>query len=92
MDSTPESAAFYYYSLITITAAALCMALVGFLKWPLLAEIPLAICIFIQIIALSKGIYNNGEQYNNKVMISEFLSRTKADLFSLETQEEEANI
>lgn len=92
MNSASGTTAFYYYSFISILAATICLALVGFLSWPLLAEIPLAICIFVQILALSKGLYKYWDQYYGEDILTEILTITKSDLLRLEAQEEEANV
>ena len=80
-----------YYTASTLFALAFSGALIVTLDWPLLAEIPLAGAIFIHIIALSRTLYtfwtDHKEQFTDRVA-----SRFKAVLFSLDTNEEEANV
>lgn len=92
MDSTTVTTAFYYYSAVLILATLVGTALIGFLQWPLLAEIPLAVCIFIQIIALSRSLHKYWNRFDGKELITYFFAKSKAQLLHLETQEDEANI
>jgi len=92
MDSTTTKTAFYYYSGVFILATLVCSALIGFLKWPLLAEIPLAVCIFIQIIALSRSVHKYWDRFEGKELFTYLFAKSKAQFLHLETHEEEVNI
>lgn len=46
-----------YYVCVTFLAIATCWILITALGWPLLAEIPLAVSLFLHILALSKKLY-----------------------------------
>jgi hypothetical protein len=85
------STAVIYYSAIIFLALAFCGTLVVTLNWPPLAEIPLAVAIFIQILALSKSFFSFWADHKEQLMNS-LVSRIKAALFSLDTQEEEVNV
>jgi len=85
------SAAVIYYAAIIFLALAFCGTLVITLNWPPLAEIPLAVAIFIQIIALSKSFFTFWSDHK-KHLIDSLAGRMKAVLFSLDTQEEEVNV
>lgn len=92
MDSTTSKTAFYYYSGVFILAILVCSALIGFLKWPLLAEIPLAVCIFIQVIAISRSAHKYWDRIEGRELFAYLFAKSKAQLLHLETHEEEANI
>lgn len=48
-----------YYSLAAILMLTIVLTIVHILQWPQMAEIPLAVSIFIQLIAGSKYVYTN---------------------------------
>jgi len=82
MDSTTTKTAFYYYSGVFILATLVCSALIGFLKWPLLAEIPLAVCIFIQIIALSRSVHKYWDRFEGRSFLPIYLQNLKLSFFT----------
>lgn len=85
------STAVIYYTITTILALAFCWTLIVALNWPALAEIPLVVAIFIQILALSKASFRFWNDHKEH-FLDGVLSKVKAALFSLDTQEEEVNI
>lgn len=48
-----------YYSLASLFALSIVLAIIHILNWPAMAEIPLAVSIFLQLMAGSKYIYIN---------------------------------
>ncbi|MGK7391291.1 MAG: hypothetical protein ACNS60_13125 [Candidatus Cyclobacteriaceae bacterium M2_1C_046] len=80
-----------YYTTVTFFALALCWALIAMLNWPALAEIPLAISIFIQILVLSRSAFNFWSEHKDHVL-DVIANKVRATLFSLDTQEEEVNV
>jgi len=46
-----------YFTGTFFMSAAFCLALINMLAWPLTAEIPLALSIFIQLTAVAKAFY-----------------------------------
>lgn len=71
------SKAVLYYTCVTLSAIAICWIIVVILKWPLLAEIPLSVSLFIHILALSKQLYefwtksNIQLKYNMQLIVEE---------------------
>lgn len=80
-----------YYTAFTLFALAFSGGLIVALDWPLLAEIPLAVAIFIHLIALSRTLFTYWTEHNEQV-VEGASSRVKAVLFSLDTNEEEVNV
>ena len=80
-----------YYSTVTFFALALCWALIALLSWPALAEIPLAISVFIQVLALSKYAFDFWCEHKEHIL-NLIGNKVSATLFSLDTQEEEVNV
>lgn len=87
MDDLTNTAAFYYSTVFVLTSA-FCVALILFLQWPLLAEIPLAICILIQAMSLSKNVYNIWDE-NGDGFVAEAYAKTKTVFNGIDPQEEE---
>lgn len=52
-----NSTAITYFTGTFLLSAAFCLALINMLAWPLTAEIPLAISIFIHLTAVAKAFY-----------------------------------
>lgn len=92
MHSSADTTVKSYYFISTLIAILICSALVSFLQWPLLAEIPLAACIFIQVIALSISLKKYWIRFDGKELITYLFAKSKAQLLHFETSEEEANI
>ncbi len=80
-----------YFTTVTFFTLALCWALIAMLNWPALAEIPLAISIFIQVLALSRSAFNFWAEHKDQVL-DVIANKVRATLFSLDTQEEEVNV
>lgn len=53
-----------FYTFVTFFAIAICWVLMATLEWPLLAEIPLSVSLFIHILALSKELYELWTKFN----------------------------
>lgn len=85
------STAAIYFTIITFFATAICWTLITTLNWPALAEIPLAISIFIQIFALAKTSFKFWTDHKEHVT-DVLVNRIKTAIFSLDAQEEEVNI
>lgn len=92
MDNKVSTTVIYYTS-VMFFALALCWALIAMLNWPALAEIPLAVSIFIQITALSRSAFNFWTERKDQVL-DIIANKVRSTLFSLETQaqEEEVNV
>lgn len=52
-----NSTAITYFTGTFLLSAAFCLALINTLDWPLTAEIPLGLSIFIQLTAVAKAFY-----------------------------------
>lgn len=87
MDDLTSTTAFYY-STIFVLASAFCVALVLILQWPLLAEIPIAICILILTMSFSKNVYSTLDENGNGI-VAEAYAKTKSVINGINTQEEE---
>ena len=76
MDNKINKAVIYYLC-VTFLAIAVCSALIATLEWPLLAEVPLSVSLFIHILALSKQLYefwtksNIRLKYNMQLIVKE---------------------
>lgn len=76
MDNKINKAVIYYLC-VTFLAIAVCSVLIATLEWPLLAEIPLSVSLFIHIMALSKQLYefwtksNLQLKYNMQLIVKE---------------------
>lgn len=46
----------FYYTTATVFATAICWIIIASLQWPLLAEISLAVSIFVQILSIAKAL------------------------------------
>lgn len=53
-----NSTAITYFTGTFLLSAAFCLALINTLTWPLTAEIPLALSIFIHLTAVAKAFYS----------------------------------
>lgn len=53
-----NSTAITYFTVTFLMSAAFCLVLINTLAWPLTAEIPLAISIFIHLTAVAKAFYS----------------------------------
>ena len=64
-----------YYICVNILGIGLITGVISFLSWPLLAEIPLAVCLYIEFIAITKYFFVNwirNEDYSISSLIGEF--------------------
>ena len=48
-----------YYSFLNIIGFGMCLVLAGFLSWPLLAEMPLILSIYVLFVAFGKYLFNS---------------------------------
>lgn len=80
-----------YYTVISILSITFCAILIVTLEWPALAEIPLAVAIFIHITALSKVLFKYWSEYKERFS-DEMANNIKTVLFKLDAREEEVNI
>lgn len=87
MDELTSTAAFYYSTVFVLTSS-FCVGLILFIQWPLLAEIPIAICILILTMSLSKSIYSIRDE-NGDWFVAEAYAKTKTVFSGIDTQEEE---
>lgn len=79
--------AIIYYSGTVVMSIGFCLALIAALSWPVLAEIPLSISIFIQLLFISRSIFNFIERTETK-SVEEVYSKLKSGGFETKTIEE----
>lgn len=84
-----DNTAVIYYTGSVLMSAAFCLALMATVDWPMLAEIPLSISIFIELIAISKSIFSLVEKADSE-SLEQVYSRLKGGVFD-RTSEEEAS-
>lgn len=77
-----NSTAITYFSGAFLLSAAFCIALIETAAWPILAELPLAVSIFIQLMAVAKEFYSylERDQVKNE-SLQEVYSRLKGGVF-----------
>lgn len=76
----PNITSTVYYTVVAITSLMMLYLLTSLLDWPLMAEIPLAASIFIQIMALSRRIFNSWN-LENRCDMSDVMFKIKSMLF-----------
>lgn len=77
-----------YYLCLNFIGLGITLGLIGILNWPLLAEIPLAVSIYIEIIALGKYIFSTWIQ-KTEYTFSNFVHDLKIQLKHLQKAEKE---
>ena len=78
----------FYYICLNFIGLGIVTGLVGLLNWPLLAEIPLAASIYIEIIALGRYVFNSLNK-NTEYSFMKLISDLKLQLKQLEKAEKE---
>lgn len=77
-----------YYSIVATLSGALTVGLISFLEWPLLAELPLAVCIFIQLLATSRILFRIWVN-QKEVSAEELITKVKTILYDSKLNQKE---
>jgi hypothetical protein len=83
MMANHKNIAVIYYSLACAFDVILCVSLFVLLNWPLLAKGPLAVCLFIEILYVSK-VFFNGFVVKHEDALNQFLLKIKEFIYDVE--------
>lgn len=85
MFNTDRTAITYYAGAVLISLA-FCLSLITTLSWPMMAELPLAGSIFIQLLAVARKAYSYMEEQQEE-SLQEVYSRLKGGVFDVRSSE-----
>jgi hypothetical protein len=82
--------AIIYYTLVIATTIVSLYFLFGFLNWPLLAEVPLGVSIFLQVVFLSRKLFNFWAR-QEKYSFADLGMKVRDALFSRQSTSKESS-